>query len=486
VIRKHPLATLLVIAGTLRLLAVVFAKGYMASDDHFVVIQVVADWLSGIPVWFRDATPIVRGVSYQYVIYVLMWLLKMIGITDPSVVMAINRLLHAMWSMTIIPMVYFGLRHFADQRAAWYGGLLASIHFLVPFFSVRNMIEVACQPLLFAGIILIEVELKRESKPRWMFLGGIFLGAAFMIRIQTAVCAMAVFFVLLAMRRWRELLWFSLGALTMLLIQGLIDYISWGMFLSSVFHTLSFQSRMIHAYVTNEWYTHILTILGILIPPFSLLLIPWTAATIKKLPVTFWAVVAFVVVHSVIPQKQERYLLPILPLLIFLLTAGWSMVKWRDRGFVRALWNWMWAVNLVLLPITTFNYSQKARVEPLVILSHAPNVNKIVVDATQKPVWLPTYYSKKPLSEFQYIFKEADYDTLSYKLSVLEQEQPHPYSHAIIFNDRDPEPQRKRLESILGTLTLEKHMRPSLADWILHRSNPNFNHSKESWLYSID
>lgn len=473
------------IAGTLRLLAVIFARGYMASDDHFLVIQVVWDWLNGIPTWFRDATPIPRGVVYQYAIYALMWLLKSIGITDPSAVMVVNRLIHAMWSMTIIPLIYFALKYFTDQRAAWYGGLLASIYFLMPFFSVRNMIEVVCQPLVFAGIILIEVELKRQSRSSRMFFGGILLGAAFMVRIQTAVCPMAVFFVLLAMRKWKELLSFSLGALTMLLIQGLIDYISWGMFLSSVFHTLSFQSKMIHAYVTNVWYTHLLTILGILIPPFSLLLIPWTAATIKKLPVSFWAVVAFIVVHSLIPQKQERYLLPILPMLIFLLTAGWSMVKWRDHGIVRGLWKWMWAVNIILLPITTLNYSQKARVEPLVILDHTPNVNKIVVDATRKLVWLPNYYCQKPLSDFQYIFKETDYDTLSERFKALTSVQLHPYTHAIIFSDHDPEPQRKRLEAILGKLTLEKHIRPSLADWLLHKANPGYNHSKESWLYSI-
>jgi 4-amino-4-deoxy-L-arabinose transferase-like glycosyltransferase len=484
-IRKHPLVSLIVIAAILRLLAVIYAKGYMASDDHFVVIQVVSDWLNGIPVWFQNATPIVRGVVYQYSIYALMWLLKVFGITDPSAVMFVNRAVHAIWSLTIIPLVYYSLKYFTDERAAWYGGLLAGIYFLMPFFSVRNMIEVVCQPFLLAGIILIEVELKRQKKPHWMFLGGILLGAAFMIRIQTAVIPMAVFFVLLAMRKWKQLLWFSLGGFSMLMIEGLIDYISWGMFLSSVIHTLSFQSKMIHAYVTNAWYTHFLTILGILIPPFSLLVFPWIVATAKKLPISFWAVVAFLVIHSMIPQKQERYLLPILPMLIFLLTAGWSMVKWRDSRIVKGLWAWMWAVNLILLPIITLNYSQKARVEPLVVLSHMPNVRKVVVDATEKNVWLPTYYAQKPLSDFQYIFKAADYDTLAYKVKAEEPGQPPLYTHAIIFNSRDPEAQRKRLESIVGNLTLIRHFRPSLADWLLRKSNPNFNHSKESWLYSI-
>jgi hypothetical protein len=485
-IRQHPLVSLLIIAGTLRLLAVIFAKGYMASDDHFLVIQVVWDWLNGIPTWFREHTPIPRGVVYQYLIYVLMWLLKSVGITDPSTVMVINRTCHALWSMSIIPLMYFSLKYFADERAAWYGGLLACIYFLMPFFSVRNMVEVVCQPLLFAGLVLIELELKRPRKPYGMFLGGVLLGAAFMIRIQTSVCAMAVFVVLLVMKKWKPLLWYSLGGLTMLLIQGLVDYFSWGMFLSSVFYTLNFQSKMVHGYVTNAWYTHWLTILLVFIPPFSLLVYPWIIATAKKLPVTFWAVVAFLFIHTLIPQKQERYLFPILPLLIFLFITGWSMVRWRDHPVVRGLWKWMWAVNLILLIIVTFNYSQKARVEPLVILNHLPNVNKIVVDATDRPVWLPNYYAQKRLSEFRYIFEKADYGKLSYEVQGLKSHQPLPFTHVIILSSQEPEVQRERLKAILGKLTLEKHITPSIVDWLLHKANPKYNHSKESWLYSID
>jgi hypothetical protein len=485
-IHKHPLVSLLVIAAILRLLAVIFAKGYMASDDHFIVIRVVWDWLNDIPTWFKDDTPIVRGVVYQYSIYALMWLLKAVGITDPSPVMAINRVLHAMWSMTIIPLVYYGLRYFTDERAAWYGGFLVAIHFLMPFFSVRNMVEVVCQPFLFAGILLIEFELKQPKRAGWVFLGGILLGAAFMIRIQTAVCAMAVFFVILAMRKWKELLWFSFGGLVMLLIQGLVDYLSWGMFLSSVVYSLSYQSKMVYEYVTNPWYTHLLTIMLVLIPPFSFLAFPWIAKTIRKLPVSFWSVLAFIIVHSLIPQKQERYLLSILPLLIFLLAAGWSMVSWRDKPLVQKLWKWMWAINIILLPIATFNYSQKARIEPLITLSHAPNVNKIVVNTTEHHVWLPHYYSQKPLSKFYYVFKGADYDALSNEIGGLKPDQSHPYTHAIVLNRDDPTMQKKRLESILGKLTLVKHFTPSAADWLLREMNPEYNHSKESWLYSID
>lgn len=132
-IREKPLLVLMLVGGFLRLLAVIYARGYMASDDHFVVIRVVWEWLNGNPLWFNDSTPVARGVLYQYFIFSFMWILKQIGLTDPSTVMFLNRLLHAAWSMSIIPLVYYGLSKWADERAAWYGGMLVSIHFLIPF-----------------------------------------------------------------------------------------------------------------------------------------------------------------------------------------------------------------------------------------------------------------------------------------------------------------------------------------------------------------
>jgi len=486
--RKHPLATSIIIAAGLRLLAVIFAKGYMAMDDHFLVIRVVDYWLHGIPFWFEGGAPIARGVIYQYTLYALMWGLKQVNLTDPSIVMFIIRFLHAAWSLTIIPLMYFGLRKYADQRAAWLGTMLASIHFLMPFLAVRNLVEVVCQPFLFGGLLLLEVEVKEKNRPKFLFLGGILLGLAFMVRIQTALCPIAVFFVLLILHKWKPLLFFSLGGITVLLIQGVIDYISFGFFLSSVVYSLGYQSTIVHSFITNPWYTYILTVLGIFIPPFSILIFPWVAKTVRRLPLIFWATIFFFVIHSLIPQKQERFLLPLFPLLIFLLTVGWSMVSWREKRWVRGCWNWMWGVNLILLPMATFNYSQKARIEPLIELSKLPEVNKVVVESIENPTWLPEYYDQKhqPEGTYKYIFHPEDYDRFASEMEMVGEGNPSPYTHAIILTHQDIEAHKERLEAIFGPLTLIRHVGPSLADWILHKMNPTHNHSKESWVFKIE
>ena len=484
-VKAHPLLSLILLAAFVRLLAAFYAKGFMASDDHFAVIRPAADWLNGLHTWFDSGRPVARGVLYPYSIYALFYILKLLGITDPDRVMLVNRLLHAAWSLALIPLVYYALRAWADERAAWMGGLMAALYAVMPFMAVRNLVEVVSQPLLLAGLLLAERALRGEKGEVPAFWGGVLIGVSFMIRIQTAVCGLAVFWVLLALRRYRLVVTFSAGALLMVLVAGLIDYISWGMFLSSVIFTLGYQAARVHSYVTSPWYAHLLTLLVAFIPPFSLLFFAWVARAAKRLPVLFWAAVVFVAVHSLIPQKQERFLLPILPVLIVLGMTGWSMVRWRDRGWVRGLWAWFWAVNLLLLPVGIFNYSQKARVEPLVRLGRRADVGGVVAVTIENPIWLPYYYMGWKGDDFYYVFTQDEIARLPERIADGDERGLPPPTHLILFTHRDPEAYLPELEAVLGPLELEEHVGPSLADAILHRLNPRFNHSKESWVYRL-
>ena len=46
--QSYPLCFLLIVAGLLRFISVLFAKGYYAHDDHFLVVGVAQDWVNGL------------------------------------------------------------------------------------------------------------------------------------------------------------------------------------------------------------------------------------------------------------------------------------------------------------------------------------------------------------------------------------------------------------------------------------------------------
>jgi hypothetical protein len=291
---------------------------------------------------------------------------------------------------------------------------------------------------------------------------------------------------------------FSAGALLMLFIEGMVDYLSFGVFLSSVIHSLVGQSRIVFGYVTNNAFTYLGTVAGVLLPPFSLLAMAWMVRAAKRVPVTFWATVAFLLVHSLIPQKQERFILPALPALICLAMTGWSMVRWRDKRWVRGIWTFMWIINLVLLPVGLFNYSQKARIEPLLQLGRQMNTGGIVAVMTDNPQWLPYYYAQLEHDHFYYVQTLAGFDTLSAMVDDrIEHWGMRPPTHVLLLTHRgpddtvdpngmDPRTFRRRIEEVFGPVEEVMHTGPSLGDWLLHKMNPEFNHSKESWIFRIE
>jgi hypothetical protein len=111
---------------------------------------------------------------------------------------------------------------------------------------------------------------------------------------------------------------------------------------------LHFQSQHVRSYVTNPFYVHFTTILLAFIPPFSFLLIWWIVLSRKKLTIMFWATLTFLLVHWLIPQKQERFLLPILPEIIVLGLVGAGESVLQGKKWVVWFWRWLWSVNFII------------------------------------------------------------------------------------------------------------------------------------------
>ncbi len=155
-IGRHPLMSLMLIAGILRLLAVIFAKGYMASDDHFLVIEIADGWLNGINRWSVGKPP-QRSILYPYSVTAIMWLLKQISVTKPDMVMYVVRFVHALWSMTLIPILYYGVKRFADEKTAFTAGLMGAGVFLLSFLWGGNFVGILGLPGKLAGKIFTEI-----------------------------------------------------------------------------------------------------------------------------------------------------------------------------------------------------------------------------------------------------------------------------------------------------------------------------------------
>jgi len=103
------------------LLAAVFSGGFLASDDHHVVIGAAEQIAGGIGL----PSTYERSALFPGVIAGIMTVTRGVGIHDPGVEMVVVRLLQALFSLLVVYFVYRLLERSLGARSAMLGGLLA-------------------------------------------------------------------------------------------------------------------------------------------------------------------------------------------------------------------------------------------------------------------------------------------------------------------------------------------------------------------------
>jgi hypothetical protein len=131
-LKNETYKSILLVALILRLVAVIFAKGFGMHDDHFLVIEVAQSWVDGydynnwLP-WSPGNSGIPQGHSLFYVSihFLILSFFKFIGFTNPDYQMYAIRLMHALYSLLVVALGYKITLKLSDKHSAdWVGWLL--------------------------------------------------------------------------------------------------------------------------------------------------------------------------------------------------------------------------------------------------------------------------------------------------------------------------------------------------------------------------
>jgi hypothetical protein len=480
--REHPLAALTLIALLPRLLAAFFSPGYFAHDDHFLIIESAGSWVqessysTWLP-WNQEGEPTPSGHSFFYVglHYLLFRGLEAVGLMDPQGQMVVVRLLHALWSLLVVRFGYrIALRLSGQPDIAWRTGLLLALLYFMPFLAVRNLVEVACIPFLMWGSWLLVKE-DEGPRARAAMLAGIAIGLAVNIRFQTIFFAAGPGLALLVHRQWRPMLLYGIGfLLPLVVIQGSLDLMVWGRPFVELTEYVRYNLEHTTTYGTLPWYNYFLLLAGLFIPPFSILLL--LAFFRNPRPFTLWlALVLFLAIHSYFPNKQERFLLPMVPLFLVLahvhLERWIATTKWwqQRRRLWKGILTFTWAVNLPVMLVLCFSYSKRSRVEAMYGLMHEPVQGLIIEDTVeQDPPLPPLYYMRRwNMEVINWTDPHAPMDSLLQRLP--EHRRP---DIVLFFGEEDLATRMQRVREVTGPLTVIDRAEPGLVDKVVHWLNP--------------
>jgi hypothetical protein len=482
---NNPVKFLIIIALVVRLLAVVFAKGYGMHDDHFGPIEQPYQIISDASVWENRGDPHGHSIFYPLLNYTAIITMDSIGISDPQDKMFVIRFFHAIYSLLI---VWFGYKltliFSKNKDIAFKVGLFLSLFWIMPFMSVRNLIEMVTIPPLLAAFYYISKDKKS------FFIAGLAFGLSFVFRYQTATFLAGVGLIWLYEKKFKEILITGAGFITSVtLVQGSVDIFAWGYPFAAPLEYFVYNTGAAFDYTTGPFLQYFALYIGIFIPPLSLLLIFGNGVNFKNNAILILPNLIFFLFHSAFPNKQERFILPSIPFTIIIGIMGWEYFRqksnwWKNRTkLIKGFWTFFWIVNTALLIIFTFTYGKKNRVEPLYYLGKKSNISGIVVETGDMgKVFQPQYYLNKQIPLFE-ITSTDQIDSVITSAKNINSEN----WYFILYGDKELDQRVERLEDISGfELKLEETIEPSLTDWLLHKANPQFNKNQTATIWKAD
>ncbi len=491
---ENPLILIMGAAIFFRLLSVIFAKGWGMMDDHFIVIESAQSWVDGkdynnwLPGSGDNTGPTGHNFFYPGLHYLLFSFFKLIHLNDPQSKMLVVRFLNGTWSLLT---VYFGYKiteKLGNKKSARMAGLLLAIFWFMPWMSVRDLVEMACIPFIILAIWFIVSRQEYRGQQAAYFLAGLFLGFAFNLRPQTIFFAVGLGLAILIQGKWKETIAYIFGVIVpIILIQGTIDYFIWGKPFVEIITYFKVNFKDSESYITLPWYNYFLVVLGILLPPISCFLFFGFLRTWRRYFVIFIPVALFFLLHSVFPNKQERFILPIIPFIIITGIIGWNEFTekssfWLKRKkFLKSCWIFFWVTNILLLIVVSVDYSKRARVETMTYLSKYPNIHFLLVaDSEESPEMFPRFY----LGQWPGMYDEfiGNENTASLMIRVSKFPLKAQPQFILFTGDKNLPSQVNKARKCFPFIVYEKTIEPGMVDKVVHWLNP-INKNRNVYIY---
>ncbi len=493
---EKPLTFVLIASGFFRLIAVIFSKGFGMHDDHFLVIEAAQSWVDGFDYndWLppRALHPSGHSLFYVGLHYYLFLFFKIIGLADPQAKMVIVRLLHALLSLVTIIYGYRIAAHYSGKSTARTVGLLLGIYWFMPCLGVRNLVEMVCIPFLMLSTWMIIRSLEKQATGK-LLLSGIVAGLAFSIRFQSVLFIGGMGLALLLMRQWKAAIAYGIGALLcMLSLQGLIDYYIWKKPFTEFGEYVRYNIEASKDYFQGGWYLYLLFQGGVLIPPVSIFLFFGFFRSWKKYLLLFLPSFIFLLFHIYFPNKQERFILPIVPFIILLGIMGWnefvvSSRFWTERKkLLKACWVFFWVINFIPLPVVSAAYSKRSKVELMTYLAKKEDFKRLIVEESHRDEFTmpPFFYLGKWYTEgyIQGITSQFTVDSALYYIHKYPQLKPN---YVVFFDDEDLDTRVENFKKGFPKIRYETTIEPGLIDKLFHWLNP-INKNFVAVVYKIE
>ena len=323
---------LLLIALLVQVVTSLTQTGYLHPDQHFQLIE-FSSWQLGEPsgatrVW--ELASHIRPTVQVYLFSAFVVTCRFLNVSDPYAQLTVLRVLMGLAGFALFnAMAIHAFR--TNRRVLYLVLLLLNFSWLLPYTRAMFSSEMASSLAFFGAVLLYE---RRGNSLVSVLLTGLLFSLAFYFRFQMAF-GLAGFglWLLVVEKKFRNLLPLAVGFGIGLMINVLLDY--------QFYHELVFtpydyfrvnitEGKAADFGTSGPLYYVVMLFLVMGAPTLSFFLIYYVAkrvGSVYRQPL-FFAVLFFIIGHSFVGHKEERFLFPILNVLP--IVAGWGL-----PGFIR-------------------------------------------------------------------------------------------------------------------------------------------------------
>lgn len=310
-------AAILLLAAAPRIALAVFDHGIFWPDEIYQTLEPAHRAVHGYGfiAWeFRDGA---RNWFFPGILSGVLRAVSALGIDSSIAPIVAAKLLMVAWMIVGI----YACMRLAERihaRSGLIAGLLAASFPTLLVFSHRCMTEVASAPLVVLSLLEI-----RKSRPKNWAIAGILAGLLFPLRYPNGLVIVWIGGWLLLQRRFRPFAVFAGASSAVVLVGGLLDWATWGQPFHSAIVYIEFNvlSDGASFFGTQPWSFFISTFWSST-GPLALLIVLGFVLGARLDPGTALLVPAYVLMHSFVPHKEYRFILPVIPLMLVVAAAG--------------------------------------------------------------------------------------------------------------------------------------------------------------------
>ena len=272
-------------------------------------------------------------------------------------------------------------------------------YFAGPFVFTRPMFESVAAPWLALAAVTALIYDETE-KLRDLLWGVVLASVAFVLRQQLGFCALVFILLPVFKKKWKHLLYASGVGLLFFIIAGIPDYFIRGKFHYSLLNLTLYNYEHGSDYGNRSLFFYPIFIIGAAFIPFLIKKYPElvTKNYLKKYRSLLIMLGLFIFLHSLFPQKWERFVISIIPILIFLTFPFLYYLQQNFKTNKLRLIS-LYALNGCLFLVASFFPAQKNLIEMSLYLDQHSEVKKIFRVANT-PEWITEVFILNKHFEF--------------------------------------------------------------------------------------